>query len=337
MKRRRLPSRLFIGLGLLLIVVVVALIVVFVVLPGSAPEGTARVRPASSLETIGETEFRHYFTEAAGFTWHSVEAGEGQPILFIHGIPGAWYSWHRVMALLADDYRVIAIDLKGLGLSDQPEGSYSAEVVAGEIVQLMDAIDVDTFAVVGHEWGSIVASYVAALHPDRVTHFVRLQAPLSEAALNQIQTLRNIPQIGATILADGEGFVRRMYTGESGSFLMSNVPGNIVAQPIPEEDIARIVQEFTYEGIPDAIIRYYTDSAADLRSEVARLAPLTTMPTLLLQGDSDPIQPLSFYEDATAGFPNATFTVIPDCGHVPMLEQPDAVAALIRDFMGADI
>jgi pimeloyl-ACP methyl ester carboxylesterase len=330
MTRRRITRVAFFCLSLL----VLGLIAI-IVFPQLRSTGTSKVLPASSIEMLDGVEFRHYFTEAAGFTWHSVEAGEGPTIVFIHGIPGAWYSWHRVMALLKDDYRVVAIDLKGLGLSDQPEGSYSAEVVAGEIIQLMDTIGVEQFTVVGHEWGSMVASYVAGLYPQRVTHFVRIEAPLSDNALSQIQTLKNIPQMGTVVLGDGKGFVRRMYTGESSSFLMNNVPGPLVVQPVAAEDIERLVTEFSYEGVPQVIIHYYEDSPADLRAEVVRLAATTTMPVLLLQADSDPVQPLSFYEEAAAPFPNATLTIIKDSGHAPMLEQPAAVADAIRAFITA--
>jgi epoxide hydrolase 4 len=328
-KRRRLI------VAIAICVVLLVGIVVTVILPMLARSGTERVHPADSIETLNGVEFRHYFTEAAGFTWHSVEAGpaNGQVIVFIHGIPGAWYSWHDVMAALADNYRVIAVDLKGLGLTDQPETGYSAEVVANEIVQLMDALNVNKFVLVSHEWGSIVGTYLAGLHPQRVSHFVRLEAPLSDAALSQIQTLKNIPQIGSAVLADAEGFVRRMYTGKQNSLIMASVPGPVVKQPVAEDDMLRIIKEFSYKGIPQSIIRYYTQTPADFRQTVLQMAVTSTMPALLLQGDSDPIQPLSFYTDAAAAFPDATFQVLKDCGHVPMLEQPAVVASAIREFL----
>jgi pimeloyl-ACP methyl ester carboxylesterase len=325
-----------IALGAAILAVLVAVAVVLYVISTSNLTGTARIRPADETEVIAGQTFRHYFTEAAGFTWHQVELGEGEPIVFLHGIPGAWYSWHYVMEELSDSYRTIAVDLKGLGLTERPEeGSYNAETVAKELMALMDALEIDKFALVGHEWGSMIGSYAAARYPERVTHFIRIEAPLSDAALNQIQTMMSVPQIAGVVLSDGDGFVRRMYTGESSSFFMSNVPGPVVVQPIAEADIARISREFSYEGTADSIIRYYTDTPTNYSSTVTELAAVTTMPVLLLQADSDPIQPLEFYVDAAVPFPNATFTVLANSGHVPILEQPHALAEAIRAFLTA--
>ncbi|MDZ4767956.1 MAG: alpha/beta hydrolase [Chloroflexota bacterium] len=320
-------------LVIVLLFILIAAAAAVLIISNSAVPGTVRIRPIDEIEVIDGSSYAHYFTEAAGFTWHHVELGTGQPIVFLHGIPGAWFSWHRVMAVLSPDYRTIAVDLKGLGLSDQPEGSYSAEIVANELIALMDELEIDRFTLVSHEWGSIVASYVAGRFPDRVTHFVRVQTPVSDAAIGQIQSLLTLPQIGSVVLSDGDGFVRRMYTGASSSFFMSNVPGPVTVQPIGEADIARLSREFSYDGIAAAILKYYQDTPPDYRVTLAALAATTTMPVLLLQADADPLQPISFYDQSAAPFPNAIFAVFPNSGHAPMLEQPAALAEAIRAFV----
>ncbi|MDX2138203.1 MAG: alpha/beta hydrolase [Chloroflexota bacterium] len=328
-----MQRRITLGAIFLLFILAVGAIAV-ILLQRNSSGSTLRARPADQTEIIAETEFSHYFSEASGFTWHHVEVGTGEPVLLLHGIPGAWYNWHDVMTELKDSYHLIAVDLKGLGLTDAPEGSsYNAETVAAELVALMDSLGINRFALVTHEWGSVIGSYLAGNFPDHVTHFIRLQAPLSDAAIAQIATLRTLPQIGEQVLADSEGFVRRMYTGESSSFLMNNVPGPVVIQPIAEDDVARIAVEFSYEGIPQTIIQYYSDTSSDLRAEINRLAVTSTMPVLLLQADSDPIQPFDFYIDSASAFPNARLEAIVDSGHVPMLEQPVVLSERIDRFI----
>ncbi|MDX2160006.1 MAG: alpha/beta hydrolase [bacterium] len=317
-------------LPLFLLTAVVAVLVVLVL---NRTSGTARVRPADQTETTAGQTFNHYFTEAAGITWHHVETGDGDPIVFLHGIPGAWFSWHSVMAQLSDQYRTVALDMKGLGLTEPGSSTFNLSVVAGETVALLDALGIERFALVSHEWGAVAASYIAAQYPQRVTHLIRLQTPISDAALAQINTLKSVPSIGMAVLGDGEGFVRRMYTGAVSSLLMANVPGNVVTVPLEESVIARIAQEFSYAGIPQAIVNYYTDTPTQLRETLFALAADTPMPVLLLQADSDPIQPLTFYTDAAAAFPNAVYRVIPNAGHAPMLEQPETVAGLIHSFV----
>lgn len=320
----------------MVIVVILVIAAALGVLLLTQPRGTERTAP-DSTETIGEREFRHYFTTVDGIRWHYVEAGavSGQPIVFLHGIPSAWYAWHRVMAPLADTYRLIAVDLKGLGLTAAPEGgSFNASVVADEIAALMTALNVPNFTLVSHEWGSVVGSYLAAQHPDRVAQFVRISMPLTDGALNQINTLKANPALGKLVLADATGFVSRMYTGKMTSLIMANVTQGGVL-PIPDEDVARIIKEFSYAGIPDAIVRYYSETPppSEYRTIFAGLAAKTTMPVLLLQGGADRIQPADFYTDAAAIFPNARLQVLEGVGHLPMLEQPQAVADAIRGLL----
>ena len=118
------------------------------------------------------------FIEIDGLTWHYVEAGEGESIVFIHGLPESWYSWHYQLEELAADHRVIAIDLKGYGQSDKADGDYSVPNVAEEVVALLDAIGLERFNLVSHDWGRVIGDYVAGAHPHRILCYVRMQAPV---------------------------------------------------------------------------------------------------------------------------------------------------------------
>ena len=83
--------------------------------------------------------FTHHFVTAPGdaeyLTWHYVEAGSGEPIVFLHGIPDSWYQWHPQMAALASTHRCIAVDLKGYGQSDKRPGDYRHEALLSSSLQ----------------------------------------------------------------------------------------------------------------------------------------------------------------------------------------------------------
>lgn len=125
-----------------------------------------------------EQQLSHHFADAAGLTWHYVEAGEGEPIVFLHGLPESWYSWHYQLEALSGEYRVIAIDLKGYGQSDKSDGDYSAGQVAEEVLALVDAIGLERFNLVSHDWGSVISDYIAGNHPERILRYVRMEAPV---------------------------------------------------------------------------------------------------------------------------------------------------------------
>jgi pimeloyl-ACP methyl ester carboxylesterase len=109
---------------------------------------------------------------------HAVIGGDGPPLLLIHGWPGSWYYWRLVMSALALEYEVIAVDQRGIGLSDKPEEGYDAATLANDLVGLMDALGHEQFAVVGVDTGMLIGYALAADHPDRVMRVALGEAPL---------------------------------------------------------------------------------------------------------------------------------------------------------------
>src|SRR5574338_156980 len=105
-----------------------------------------------------------------GIRLHAVQAGpqDGPLLILLHGFPEFWYSWRKQIGPLAEaGFRVLAPDMRGYNLSDKPKGldAYRLDVLAGDVVGLMDALGRSKAAVVGHDWGGLVAWGVAAYHP----------------------------------------------------------------------------------------------------------------------------------------------------------------------------
>jgi len=271
-----------------------------------------------------DIEMRPADAEPYTLRWHYVEAGKGEPIVFLHGLPESWYSWHYQLESLQSDYRVIAIDLKGYGQSDKSDGNYHPENVADEILALLDKIGVERFNLVSHDWGSAIGDYIAGGHPDRIIRFVRMEAPLLKAdPKNHPQFTLFVDQdLAKRLLGDADRFVRGVYARRT-------------VQPIPEEDLTRIVEEFSREGVAEAVPRYFRDffgspSASEGRD---KLFAAMDFPVLLLQADRDPAQPLWYFDGGTDLFPNATLQLVKDSGHFSELEQPEAVSQAIRGFL----
>jgi pimeloyl-ACP methyl ester carboxylesterase len=109
---------------------------------------------------------------------HAVIGGAGPPLLLVHGWPGSWYYWRLLMPGLAREFEIIAVDQRGIGLSDKPEDGYDAGTVAGDLVALMEALGHRRFAVVGVDTGMLISYALAADHPDRVDRLVVGEAPL---------------------------------------------------------------------------------------------------------------------------------------------------------------
>ena len=113
----------------------------------------------------------------AGVELHVEEAGEGRPVLMLHGFPDSHALWRDQIPALADaGHRVIAPDLPGYGESETPAelDAYRLRNVVKGLVELLDQLRVESTAVVGHDWGAATAWGLAALEPDRVDHLAAL-------------------------------------------------------------------------------------------------------------------------------------------------------------------
>jgi len=82
----------------------------------------------------------HRYVNAGGVTLHVAEAGEGPPLLLLHGWPQHWWCWRHLIPRLAPQYRILAPDLRGWGFSDAPPGDYAKATLAADIVALLDAM-----------------------------------------------------------------------------------------------------------------------------------------------------------------------------------------------------
>jgi pimeloyl-ACP methyl ester carboxylesterase len=300
-----------------------ALMVLGVLAAACSGEGTPAGQGTVAPER-GDVEppVSHHFAEAAGLTWHYVEAGQGEPVVFLHGLPESWYSWHYQLEALSGDYRVIAIDLKGYGQSDKADGNYSADRVAEEVLALLDVIGLERFNLVTHDWGTLLGDFIAGGHPERVIRYVRMQAPVHKSDPQnhpQFVILRD-QEFATKLFSDAETFVRQVY-------------GERTVQPIPEHDIQRIIEEFARPGVAQAVPRYFRDTSAETLLDRQQLYSRMDFPVLLLQGENDPAQPQWYFEGAADQFPEAELQWIRDAGHFTELEQPEQVTKAIRDFL----
>jgi pimeloyl-ACP methyl ester carboxylesterase len=122
--------------------------------------------------------FRVHDIETDGATIHVRVGGEGPAVVLLHGFGDTGDMWAPVAAALAGRHTVIVPDLRGMGLSSHPEGGYDKKTQARDIAAVMDALDIDSAALVTHDIGNMVGYALAAQYPARVTRWVVIDAPL---------------------------------------------------------------------------------------------------------------------------------------------------------------
>jgi pimeloyl-ACP methyl ester carboxylesterase len=142
------------------------------------PEGRGSVSGAPNLPDGFADTFTSRFIDAGDVRLHAVVGGSGPPLLLVHGWPQTWYAWRMLMPALPQDFEVIAVDQRGIGLSDKPADGYDTRTLAGDLVALMKALGHERFAVYGTDTGMPIAYALAADHPERVDRLIVSEAPL---------------------------------------------------------------------------------------------------------------------------------------------------------------
>src|SRR5688500_1221253 len=99
------------------------------------------------------TVWTHHRRSVNGFVMHYVTAGEGPPLVLIHGWPQSWFEWRRQIPRLAERFTVIAPDLRGLGDSDKPDTGYDKRTLASDVHALVASLGHEKIGLVGHDWG----------------------------------------------------------------------------------------------------------------------------------------------------------------------------------------
>lgn len=138
----------------------------------ATPEGSGSPTRAPYLPKGFTDTFTSRYVHANGVRLHAVVGGKGPPLLLVHGWPQTWYQWRLVMPALARDFQVIAIDQRGIGLSDKPQNGYDSSTQANDLIALMDALGHKRFAMIGFDTGMGIGYALAADHPDRVERLV---------------------------------------------------------------------------------------------------------------------------------------------------------------------
>ncbi len=144
----------------------------------STAQGLGSVSQAPNLPKGFTDTFTSRYIDTGQVRLHAVIGGEGPALLLVHGWPETWYAWRMLMPTLARDFRVIAVDQRGIGLSDKPADGYDTRTLAADLVALMDALGHSRFALYGTDTGMPIAYALAADHPERVARLIVSEAPL---------------------------------------------------------------------------------------------------------------------------------------------------------------
>lgn len=241
---------------------------------------------------------------------------DAEPIILLHGYSDSWFSFSRVLPLLATRYRVYALDQRGHGDSDRPAEGYHMRDLAADVLAFMDAKQIVRATIVGHSMGSYVAQQVALAAPRRVSRLVLVGSTTAP------RTIEGFDELAKAV--------------------------NALEDPVPTSFLREFQVSTVYRKVPDAFMDRVVAESAKLPARVwkALLAGMTAaepavalgrsgIPTLIIWGEKDAYMPRSEQDALVAAIRSARLKTYPNTGHAPHWERPEEFARDVNAFVAA--
>jgi pimeloyl-ACP methyl ester carboxylesterase len=266
------------------------------------------------------TAFAARYARVLGTNIRYIDAGQGTPVVFLHGLGASIYAWRKNLAAVESaGFRVIAFDNRGSGSSDKPPSGYGNADYARLLVAFMDSLGIADAVLVGHSMGGAIAAEVALANPTRVRGLVLIDAAGLGVRLPKMLRILRSPLI-------------LPFAGLRGRWITSLILKSTYADPgrVQRSDVDQYyapVAEGEFGRALRGVLREFRFDA--LRGRLQGL----DIPTLVLWGEEDRWIPPVVGMELAGQLPRSAFVPVPDAGHSAQEEAPDAVNRSLIAFL----
>ncbi len=304
--------------------------------------------------------------ETNGIRMALYEQGQGVPVIMCHGFPELAYAWrHQIPAIAAAGFRAIAPDQRGYGNTDQPQAieSYDIHHLTGDLVGMLDALEIEKAVFVGHDWGGVVTWAMPLLHPTRVAGVIGVNTPfLPRAPMDPIALMRAAygedmyivyfqkPGVADAALAADPGKTLRLFYRRTGMTIaefdkrpaeernlalvhaLQSDEGLWPGEPLhSQEEQDFFVKAFTRTGFTGGInwYRNFTRNWHSMEGVTQRV----DCPALMVMAENDIVLRPSLADGMEAFVPDLEKHLIKNCGHWTQTEKPDELNRVMIDWL----
>ena len=292
------------------------------------------------------TEQRHLFL-STGVTMNVAQVGpaDAPPVVFLHGFPESHRTWAKLAPLLAGRFRLIMPDLRGYGDSDRPQdvAEYTTDILIADVFALADALGVDRFALVGHDWGGAIAWAAALRGSKRIERLAIINSP--HPAIFQRSIITNDPQRAASqyIRAFRDpGMEAQVEAMGIDRFFDKSFRNHVDLAAIDPAERAHSIADWSRPGALTAMFNWYRASQivvpamgenAPMPNWVVRGVPKLTIPVRILWGlDDKALLPIQLDGIGEIG-DDVEVVPLAGIGHFAPWQAPDQVAAALAPFL----
>jgi pimeloyl-ACP methyl ester carboxylesterase len=252
------------------------------------------------------------------FEMYYEDEGKGSPIVFIHGMGGDTSEWRPIKPYISKEARFIAMDLRGHGNSERPEGAYTQSLFSNDVALLLDELGVDRAYICGLSMGGIVTQYLALDHPGKVKGAILVDTTpcmLAETAEMSSKWFKDLQERGKEAYIETE--IKDVFH-----------PMFIRRHPKDVEMFKGYMRERDNLETMNRINKGFEEEPFDLRERLRNIK----VPTLIVHGEDDKVIPKKMAELMKEKIPNSCLAIVPFCGHVLPWHVPEYFTDLVMFF-----
>ena len=271
--------------------------------------------------------FNNHYLTVNGLSLHYVEGGQGMPLICLPGWPQTWYSYHPIAQQLATRYRVIIVDIRGMGSSEKPQSGYDKKTMATDMHELMKKLGYSHINLAGHDIGLMVAYAYAAQFPTEVKKIA-----LMDALLPGIEPVWSQVSAGAWWFGFfGWPASGSIVAGKEREFLTSFWPvvGH-VKDPFTKQELEEFIRAYAVSGGTTGSFHWFGAFTQDGKDNLELAKNKLSMPLLAMGGEYFAAAFLK--EHAKLVATDVSEVKIMGAGHWLVQEQTEQVQKGLLDF-----
>jgi pimeloyl-ACP methyl ester carboxylesterase len=288
--------------------------------------------------TVLERDWTHAFAETNGVKLHYVTQGEGPLMVMLHGFPEFWYSWRHQIPEFAQDYTVVAPDLRGYNDSDKPQAisAYAMTELVRDVEGLIQELGYESCVLVGHDWGGAIAWNFAYAHPEQVDRLIVMNIPHPAKFGEGLQTPQQLLRSWYIFLFQLPLVPEWLLQWNDYRAIAAAFEGMLVDQSaITPAELEAYKDAAAKRGALTGMVNYYRCAFQELLELTRMQWRQLEVPTLMVWGENDTALGKELTYGTEAYVCDLQIRYIPNCSHWVQQEQPQSVNRYMREFLQA--
>jgi pimeloyl-ACP methyl ester carboxylesterase len=274
---------------------------------------------------VPHAAFSH-FADIDGVRVHYQEKGEGAPLVLLHGYTASTFAWKDVFEPLSEQFRVIAVDMKGFGFSGKPDGDYTRRAQGDLVIRLLDHLKIDRAILCGNSMGGEVSMNAAVRHSDRVSALILVDSSgVTVGGGGSVAPgVASWPVIGPALMSLALTSDSMVRDGLRQCFYDKSI--------VTDEQVAAYYRPLkTRDGQHAAYLARAQAAINTIEPEISKIA----QPTLIIWGAEDELIPPEAGRRLNSLIAGSRLVVFDKCGHVPQAEMPGRFAGEVKSFVAS--